>query len=84
MIRNTAREIAVHLAYELSFTDKTVKELLDERLTKEYFDTLKDEDDIYEKAPGAAQAEYIHRFRRCRARAGVGRLHRQVCQGLEL
>ena len=59
MIRNTAREIAVHLAYELSFTDKTVEELLDERLTKEYFDTLKDEDDIYEKAPGAAQAEYI-------------------------
>ena len=52
MIRNTAREIAVHLAYELSFTDKTVKELLDERLTKEYFD-------IYEKAPGAAQTEYI-------------------------
>lgn len=59
MIRNTAREIAVHLAYELSFTDKTVKELLDERLTKEYFDTLKDEDNIYEKAPSAAQAEYI-------------------------
>ena len=23
MVRNTAREIAVHLAYELSFTDKT-------------------------------------------------------------
>ena len=35
MIRNTAREIAVHLAYELSFTDKTPEELLDERLTKE-------------------------------------------------
>ena len=46
MIRNTAREIAVHLAYELSFTDKTPEELLDERLTKEYFDTLKDEDVI--------------------------------------
>ena len=59
MIRNTAREIAVHLAYELSFTDKTPEELLDERLTKEYFDTLKDEDNIYEKAPGAAQTEYI-------------------------
>ena len=57
MIRNTAREIAVHLAYELSFTDKTVKELLDERLTKEYFDTLKDEDNIYEKAPGAKKYE---------------------------
>lgn len=59
MIRNTAREIAVHLAYELSFTDKTPEELLDERLTKEYFDTLKDEDSIYEKAPGATQADYI-------------------------
>ena len=26
---------------------------------REYFDTLKDEDNIYEKAPGAAQTEYI-------------------------
>ena len=52
MIRNTAREIAVHLAYELSFTDKTVKELLDERLTKEYFDTLKDEGYIAKYAKG--------------------------------
>ena len=59
MILNSSGEFAVHLAYELSFTDKTVKELLDERLTKEYFDTLKDEDNIYEKAPGAAQTEYI-------------------------
>ncbi len=59
MIRNTAREIAVHLAYELSFTDKTPDELLDERLTKEYFDTLRDEDEVYEKVPGASQADYI-------------------------
>ncbi len=85
MIRNTAREIAVHLAYELSFTDKTVEELLDERLTKEYFDTLKDEDDIYEKAPGAADGIHpLHRFRRCRARTGAGRIYRQVRQGVEL
>ena len=49
MIRNIAREIAVHLAYELSFTDKTPQELLDERLTGEY----------YEKLPGKAQEEYI-------------------------
>ena len=33
MVRNTAREIAIHLSYELSFTDKPVEELLDERLT---------------------------------------------------
>ena len=35
MVRNTAREIAIHLSYELSFTDKTVDALLDERLTVE-------------------------------------------------
>ena len=28
MVRNTAREIAIHLSYELSFTDKPVEELL--------------------------------------------------------
>ena len=59
MIRNTAREIAVHLAYELSFTDKTPEALLDERLTKDYFESLKDEDEVYEKVPGASQTEYI-------------------------
>ena len=32
MTRNTAREIAAHLSYELSFTDKTVEELLQERV----------------------------------------------------
>ena len=37
MTRNTAREIAAHLSYELSFTDKTVEELLQERLTNEAF-----------------------------------------------
>ena len=35
MTRNTAREIAAHLSYELSFTDKTVEELLQERLGHE-------------------------------------------------
>ena len=29
MVRNTAREIAIHLSYELSFTDKPIDELLD-------------------------------------------------------
>ena len=40
MVRNTAREIAIHLSYELSFTDKTVDALLDERLTAEAFAAL--------------------------------------------
>lgn len=59
MVRNTAREIAIHLAYELSFTDKLPELLLDERLSDEYFDTLKDEDEVYGEPPRGKQMEYI-------------------------
>ena len=59
MVRNTAREIAVHLSYELSFTDLTAEELLDRRLTPEAFSTLADEDPLYREAPNAKQAAYI-------------------------
>ena len=62
MVRNTAREIAIHLSYELSFTDKTVDELLDERLTADTFATLAEEDSIYAEAPNAKQSEYIRRL----------------------
>ena len=62
MVRNTAREIAIHLSYELSFTDKTVDELLDERLTAERFADLEGEDAVYESAPSASQADYIRRL----------------------
>ena len=61
MTRNTAREIATHLAYELNFTDKTVDELLDMRLSKEYFDSLSQEEALYRELPNAKQAEYIRR-----------------------
>lgn len=62
MLRNTAREIAVHLSYELSFTDKTVEELLERRLTAESFAALAEEDPLYEEAPNAKQSEYIRRL----------------------
>ena len=52
MLRNTAREIAVHLAYELSFTDKSVEALLDSRLTEEAFASLAEEDPLYRDPPG--------------------------------
>ena len=48
MTRNTAREIAAHLSYELSFTDKTVEELL--------------QDSLYTEAPNAKQVAYITRL----------------------
>ena len=62
MVRNTAREIAIHLSYELSFTNKTVEELLDQRLTAESFASLSEEDEIYQEAPNAKQADYIRRL----------------------
>ena len=62
MVRNTAREIAVHLSYELSFTDKTAGELLDQRLTADAFAALAGEDDLYREAPNAKQAAYIRRL----------------------
>ena len=67
MVRNTAREIAIHLSYELSFTDKTVEELLDRRLTAASFAELAEEEDLYREAPNARQAAYIRRLVR-----GVG------------
>ena len=62
MVRNTAREIAIHLSYELSFTSKKIDELLDERLTKEAFAVLMEEDSLYQEMPNAKQAEYIRRL----------------------
>lgn len=62
MVRNTAREIAIHLSYELSFTDKPIDTLLDERLTADAFAALAEEDALYQEAPNAKQAEYIRRL----------------------
>jgi len=59
MTRNTAREIAMHLAYELSFTDLSPEEMVNERLTKETFETLAAEDELYTAPPEKDQAEYI-------------------------
>lgn len=61
MTRDVAREIAVRLAYELSFTDKPTGELLENRLSKETFESLSDEDPLYEDAPNAKQKAYIRR-----------------------
>lgn len=59
MTRNTAREIAVHLAYELSFTDLTPEELVARRLHEERMEELSTEDELYTSLPRPAQAEYI-------------------------
>lgn len=62
MVRNTAREIAIHLSYELSFAGKTADELLDQRLSEEVFASLAEEDPVYRELPDPKQAEYIRRL----------------------
>ena len=62
MTRNTAREIATHLAYELSFTDLTVEAFLDARLSEENFEALANECEVYNDKPNAKQVQYIRRL----------------------
>ena len=62
MTRNTAREIATHLAYELRFTDLTVEAFLDARLSEENFEALANECDVYNDKPNAKQVQYIRRL----------------------
>lgn len=61
MIRNVAREIAMHLSYELSFTDLSAGELLDQRLSADHFESLAPEYEVYGKLPGPSQRAYIRR-----------------------
>ena len=62
MTRNTAREIAMHLAYELSFNDLPVEEFLDLQLSAESFAALAQEHPVYEERPNAKQEAYIRRL----------------------
>ena len=62
MTRNTAREIATHLAYELSFIDLSVEAFLDTRLSEENFEALAQECEIYSDTPNAKQLQYIRRL----------------------
>ena len=61
MVRNVAREIAMHLSYELSFTDLQPEELLNQRSSSSRFQTLAPEYEVYGKLPGPTQQAYIRR-----------------------
>lgn len=62
MIRSTAREIAIRLSYELSFTSLTTEELLNQTLTAEYFNNLAAEDALYAELPNEKQDQYIRKL----------------------
>ena len=63
--RIAAREIAVQLAYELTFRDmldKTPEELIENILDQENFASLSDEDELYQKELKPDQEDYIKRL----------------------
>lgn len=62
MVRSTAREIAVRLSYELSFTGLSAADLLNQTLSAEYFAGLAGEDDLYAELPNEKQDQYIRKL----------------------
>lgn len=59
MTRANARELAVHLIYELCFTGGDPEDAIVARLNKDYFSKLADENHVYVDSPNAAQKAYV-------------------------
>jgi len=62
MKRSTAREIAVQLGFFALSGERSVSEIADEFFDKEYYATLKSEDELYAEYPDKKQKEYIIRL----------------------
>ena len=60
--RTAAREIAVHYAFELSFSDLSAQALLEQELTPERFAELAEAEAIYKEFPEEKQQDYIRRL----------------------
>ncbi|MCQ2442008.1 MAG: transcription antitermination factor NusB [Oscillospiraceae bacterium] len=61
MTRTVAREIAVHFAYELGFTQLSAVELLEDQLTRKNFEILAKDEELYQEFPEEEQLAYIRR-----------------------
>ena len=59
MTRKTAREIAMHLTFELVFSNLKADQLLERELTEEAFAARSQEDELYAQFPGQGIREYI-------------------------
>ena len=62
MTRSAAREIAVRLCFCISENPSEPDELISSMFDIEYYSTLKDEDELYTKAPDDKQLGYITRL----------------------
>ena len=59
MTRTAAREIAVHLAYELGYCGCSVEEFLEKKLSQDYFADMAEADALYGEYPDEEQLAYI-------------------------
>ena len=59
MTRANARELAVHLIYGREFTGEEPEHVVSVRLAKEYYDKLKEFNQVYTERPSRAQVGYI-------------------------
>ncbi len=59
MTRSTARELAVHFVFEMSFTQQTAVELLDVAMKRPIFEMIGKEEPLYAEFPNVDQRAYI-------------------------
>lgn len=59
MTRSNAREILVHLVFELNFKNESAEALLAALLEQSYYPSLQTETDIYAERPSERQLQYL-------------------------
>ena len=59
MTRTVAREIAMHMVFELGFGNRSAQELLDDALNPECFTLIGAEEPLYASFPDETQESYI-------------------------
>lgn len=60
MTRTNAREIVVHLVYGINYTKESADEAIVSRFAQDYYETLREENDIYSDRPNSKQMGYIN------------------------
>ena len=61
MTRANARELALHLIYAREFTGEDPEQIISDRLKKEYYALLAEDNQIYSDRPSGSQRSYIDR-----------------------
>ncbi len=59
MTRANARELAIHLIYSREFTGEEPAQIVHNRLDKEYYAKLSEENEVYAERPSRAQVAYL-------------------------